>query len=125
MAYFTASVDTPETNKKFAEELGLDYPILSDPGKQVARAYGVVTGDKAYASRWTFYIGRDGKILYIDKKVNPEAHGQRRGRAAEGAGDWAVGRSHDYETACREAISMNSASTIAVAPQTTRPSSAK
>jgi thioredoxin-dependent peroxiredoxin len=47
-------VDTPETNKKFAEELGLDYPILSDPGKQVARAYGVITGDQAYASRWTF-----------------------------------------------------------------------
>jgi peroxiredoxin Q/BCP len=76
VAYFTASVDTPETNKKFAEELGLDYPILSDPGKEVARAYGVVSGDKAYASRWTFYIGRDGKILYIDKQVNPEAHGR-------------------------------------------------
>lgn len=76
MAYFTASVDAPETNRKFAEELGLDYPILSDPGKQVARAYGVVSGDKAYASRWTFYIGRDGKVLYIDKQVNPEAHGR-------------------------------------------------
>jgi peroxiredoxin Q/BCP len=76
VAYFTASVDAPETNRKFAEELGLDYPILSDPGKQVARAYGVVSGDKAYASRWTFYIGRDGKVLYIDKQVNPEAHGR-------------------------------------------------
>ena len=70
MAYFAASVDTPETNKKFAEELGLDYPILSDPGKAVARAYGVITGDRPYASRWTFYIGRDGKILYIDKHIN-------------------------------------------------------
>lgn len=76
MAYFTASVDTPETNKQFAESLGLDYPVLSDPGKQVARAYGVVSGDKAYASRWTFYIGRDGKILYIDKQVSPASHGR-------------------------------------------------
>jgi thioredoxin-dependent peroxiredoxin len=76
VAYFTASVDTPDTNKKFAESLDLDYPILSDPGKDVARAYGVVTGDKAYASRWTFYIGRDGRILYIDKAVNVAAHGQ-------------------------------------------------
>ena len=76
MAYFTASVDTPETNKQFAEALGLDYPILSDPGKEVARAYGVISGDKAYASRWTFYIGRDGKILYIDKQVSPESHGR-------------------------------------------------
>jgi peroxiredoxin Q/BCP len=76
VAYFTASVDSPDTNKKFAESLELDYPILSDPGKDVARAYGVVGGDKAYASRWTFYIGRDGKILYIDKSVSPAAHGK-------------------------------------------------
>jgi thioredoxin-dependent peroxiredoxin len=76
VAYFTASVDPPDVNKKFAESLDLDYPILSDPGKEVARAYGVVAGDKATASRWTFYIGKDGKILYIDKEVKPAAHGQ-------------------------------------------------
>lgn len=75
MAYFTASVDTPETNKKFAEALDLDYPILSDPSKQVARAYGVITGDRTSAARWTFYIGRDGKILYIDEQVNTASHG--------------------------------------------------
>jgi thioredoxin-dependent peroxiredoxin len=69
-------VDPPEVNKKFAESLDLDYPILSDPGKEVARAYGVVAGEKPYASRWTFYIGKDGKILYIDKEVKPAAHGQ-------------------------------------------------
>jgi thioredoxin-dependent peroxiredoxin len=76
VAYFTASVDSPETNKKFAESLELDYPILSDPGKEVAKAYGVITGDKAYASRWTFYIGQDGRILHIDKQVSPASHGQ-------------------------------------------------
>lgn len=76
MAYFAASVDPEETNKKFAESLDLDYPLLSDPGKQVARAYGVVSGDKQTASRWTFYIGKDGRILYIDKQVSPAAHGK-------------------------------------------------
>ena len=76
MAYFTASVDSAETNKKFADSLELDYPILSDPVKEVAKAYGVITGDKAYASRWTFYIGKDGKILYIDRQVSPASHGK-------------------------------------------------
>ncbi len=76
MAYFTASVDPPDVNKKFAESLDLDYPILSDPGKEVARAYGVVSGDRTTAARWTFYIGKDGKILYIDKAVSPAAHGK-------------------------------------------------
>jgi peroxiredoxin Q/BCP len=69
-------VDTAETNKKFADSLELDYPILSDPGKEIAKAYGVIIGDKAYASRWTFYIGKDGKILYIDRQVSPASHGK-------------------------------------------------
>jgi thioredoxin-dependent peroxiredoxin len=76
VAYFTASVDDAETNKKFAESLDLDYPILSDPGKEVAKAYGVVTPERATAYRWTFYIGADGKILYIDKQVTPGSHGK-------------------------------------------------
>ena len=42
VAYFTISTDDAETNRKFAESLNLDYPILSDPGKHVAKAYGVV-----------------------------------------------------------------------------------
>ncbi len=55
--------------------MGLDYPILSDPGKETAKAYGVVTPERQLAARWTFYIGKDGKILYIDKKVSPGSHG--------------------------------------------------
>ncbi len=76
MAYFAASVDTPETNKRFAESLAVDYPILSDPGMEVARAYGVVSGDRKYASRWTFYIGRDGRILAVDREVSPATAGK-------------------------------------------------
>jgi thioredoxin-dependent peroxiredoxin len=76
VAYFTASCDTPEFNKEFATELGLDYPILSDPTKQVAQAYGVVHGERKVPERWTFYIGKDGKILSVDKAVKTEAHGK-------------------------------------------------
>ena len=73
MAYFAASVDDPATNRKFAESLGLDYPILSDPGKQVAAAYGVLA--EGYAARHTFYIGADGKVLFVDRQVNPRTAG--------------------------------------------------
>jgi len=75
VAYFAASVDQPETNKRFAESLELSYPILSDPDKHVARAYGVVGGLMPWASRWTFYVGADGRILYIDKDVSPSTAG--------------------------------------------------
>jgi peroxiredoxin Q/BCP len=74
VSYFAASVDSAETNARFAESLGVAYPILSDPTKDVARAYGVLA-PSGYASRWTFYIGADGRILDIDKKVSPASHG--------------------------------------------------
>jgi peroxiredoxin Q/BCP len=76
VAYFAASVDSPETNKAFAQSLAVDYPILSDPSKRVAEAYGVVNVDQPFASRWTFFIGADGRILFIDKHVSPTNHGQ-------------------------------------------------
>ena len=76
MAYFAVSVDTPETNRSFSQALGLNYPLLSDPSKKIARAYGVVDEDQPFASRWTFYIGQDGRILHIDKQVSPSSHGK-------------------------------------------------
>ena len=73
--YFGASVDSLETNTRFAQSLGIVYPILSDPGTQVARAYGVLSAS-GYASRWTFYIGVDGRILDVDKHVRASTHGR-------------------------------------------------
>lgn len=74
VAYFTASVDPMEGakgNKAFAKSLAVDYPILSDPTMETAKAYGVVNDKRLVAQRWTFYIGKDGKILAIDKRVIP------------------------------------------------------
>jgi peroxiredoxin Q/BCP len=78
VAYFTASVDTPEENTKFAESLGVkDYAILADPTRETAKAYGVVNKERGFANRWTFYIGKDGKILAIDKKINTDKAGSQ------------------------------------------------
>ena len=80
--YFMASVDSADKNAEFAKattvKLGdrevqkeaADFPLLSDPTKAVASAYGVL-GASGFANRWTFYIGKDGKILAIDKAVKP------------------------------------------------------
>jgi len=74
VSHFAASVDTVDANTKFARSLGINYPILSDPTKEVARAYGVLT-PAGYASRTTFYIGTDGRILYVDRNVSAASHG--------------------------------------------------
>ena len=76
VAFFAASIDQPETNRKFAESLDLDYPILSDPTREAARAYGVLRGFGMYAARHTIYIGEDGTIHFIDTKVRPRTAGQ-------------------------------------------------
>ena len=73
--YFAASVDDAQTNKKFAESLDADYPILSDPEKKTSAAYGVL-GASGFAARTTFYIGTDGKILDIDRKISVKTAGE-------------------------------------------------
>jgi peroxiredoxin Q/BCP len=35
----------------------------------------VVTPERELPFRWTYYIGPDGKILYIDKEVKPPTAG--------------------------------------------------
>lgn len=70
VSYFMASVDPIEDNQGFAAEQNANFPLLSDPSKETAKAYGVLT-NRGYASRYTYYIGVDGKILYIDKSVRP------------------------------------------------------
>ena len=63
------SVDEPDVNKEFAESLNADFPLLSDPEKGVAEAYGVINDERPVPFRWTFIIGPDGKIMKIDKEV--------------------------------------------------------
>lgn len=69
-------MDDAETDRKFAESLGVDFPILADPDKKVADAYGVLMPGVRLAKRWTFYIGADGKILYVDTSVKPATAGR-------------------------------------------------
>ncbi len=76
VTYYAASTDAPEKNQKFAESLAADFPILSDADGSVAEAYGVRTPLIGTASRWTFYIGKDGRILDIDKNVKAATHGE-------------------------------------------------
>lgn len=75
VAYFMASVDTLEDNTAFAAEHEANFPILADPDKGMAAAYGVL-GGHGFSNRWTYYIGADGIILKIDKDTNPATAGR-------------------------------------------------
>ena len=69
VSYFMASVDPIDDNAAFASEYNADFPILSDESKEVAQAYKVI-GTYGVPRRETFYIGTDGVILAVDRKVN-------------------------------------------------------
>jgi len=74
VAYFMASVDAVDGekgNKAFAESEKADFPLLSDPNKEAAAAYGVLHPERGMAMRWTFYIDKQGKIAAVDKAVKP------------------------------------------------------
>ena len=49
--------------------------MLGDPDKSAARPYGVLLPAVGLAKRWTFYIGKDGKVLFIDKEVKVDTAG--------------------------------------------------
>lgn len=73
VAYFMASVDAldgAQGSKAFAETHKADFPLLADPTKETATAYGVLS-ERGFANRWTFYIGKDGRIQAIEKAVRP------------------------------------------------------
>jgi peroxiredoxin Q/BCP len=69
------SVDDADTNTRFAKEHEADFPILANPEKDVATAYGVLS-PAGMARRWMFFIGTDGKILKIDKSGSTSAAGE-------------------------------------------------
>ena len=74
-AVFAASCDPLEKNKEFAKSLGLDFPLLSDSDGSVAKKYGNYVPQHKAAKRWTVIVGKDGKILHIDKQVKVGDHG--------------------------------------------------
>ncbi len=86
IAYFTASVDKPEDNMKFAEKHGFAFPVLSDPTKETAMAYGVMMAERPMANRWTFYVDKDGIIKEIDKKITNDQAGKDIGGKVKSLG---------------------------------------
>lgn len=71
VSYVMASVDPLDDNRDFAKKTGADFPMLSDPSKVTAKAYDVLNLFRV-ASRVTFYISKEGKILKVDEDINPK-----------------------------------------------------
>lgn len=69
-----ASTDTLADNTAFAAKNDASFPILADTTTEVSAAYGVLSAG-GFAGRVTFYIDPAGRIVRIDRQVNPRTAG--------------------------------------------------
>jgi thioredoxin-dependent peroxiredoxin len=72
------SPDPAAVQKKFAEKLALNFPLLSDTDHTAAESYGVWGGKSMYGKRYfgitrsAFLIGEQGKIIEAWPKISPD-----------------------------------------------------
>ncbi len=68
LAVLGISPDAPAKLARFAAQEGLTFPLLSDPGREVLKAYGAFGEKMLYGKksvgviRSTFVVGADGRI---------------------------------------------------------------
>ena len=69
------SNDSPFALRVFAEQEGLEYPLLSDfwPHGAASRAYGVFDEEKGCAVRGTFIIDKEGTVRWTVVNGLPDA----------------------------------------------------
>lgn len=62
------SIDSPFVNSRFAQELGLSFPLLSDFNREAVTAWGVRNDDffgmKGVSNRSVFVVDTEGRIAY-------------------------------------------------------------
>ena len=73
---FGCSVDSADAHRAFAKKYGLPFPLLLDPDKKIAKAYGADNGIPILGldKRVTYVIGEDGRIAAVYPHVDPATH---------------------------------------------------
>ena len=71
------SVDSPYVLKRYREDLGADYPFLSDFNREASEAFGVLRttpvgpGLLNASDRAAFVVGQDGTVKYAWHETRP------------------------------------------------------
>ncbi len=74
------SRDPPELQRKFKDKYQLPFPLLSDEGAEVHKAWGAWGEKNMYGKkvtgviRTTVVVGADGKVERAFPKVNVDGH---------------------------------------------------
>lgn len=73
VAVLGCSVDTEEAHKAFIQKYQLPFPLVLDPDRKIAAAYGVANGIPILGldKRVTYLIDENGKIAKVYPQVDP------------------------------------------------------
>ncbi|HAC65049.1 MAG TPA: peroxiredoxin [Cyanothece sp. UBA12306] len=78
MVVLGVSMDDQASHQQFKEKYGLPFQLLVDSDGKITDAYDVATiyqGQK-YSNRITYIIDPEGKISYVDEKVQTATHAE-------------------------------------------------
>ena len=59
-------MDSSPSNKRFAQDIGVKFPLLSDWKRAATKDYGLYNEDSGYGARATFVVDKDGKIQHME-----------------------------------------------------------
>ena len=60
-------MDSSYANKRFAEDIGVKFPLLSDWHRKTVKDYGVFNEQSGYGTRATFVVDKEGIIKHIEE----------------------------------------------------------
>ena len=64
---FGISMDSFAANKRFAQDINVKFPLLSDWHRKVVRDYGLYDERSGYGVRATFVIDKEGIIRHLEE----------------------------------------------------------
>ncbi|HWG90351.1 MAG TPA: redoxin domain-containing protein [Candidatus Thermoplasmatota archaeon] len=74
---YGVSIDTPQTNRIFAQKENLNFPLVSDPNREMVPKFGIVAdmvaGVKHVAKRAVYVSDSEGRIVYAWVSEDPKA----------------------------------------------------
>jgi peroxiredoxin Q/BCP len=71
---YGVSTDDAESHREFADEAGVEFDLLADPGGEVAAAFGVPRDAPGGSTPRTTFVLADGAVERVQTGVNPDGH---------------------------------------------------
>lgn len=60
------SMDSFAANRRFAEDIAVTFPLLSDWHRKAVKDYGIYNESTGYAARATFVVDKDGLLKHVE-----------------------------------------------------------